>query len=193
MYGGEITGNSARYGGGVHCVGSNGYYTAEMILHGGKITGNTAPYGGGVYFSGPAFQVTGEGKVTIAGNPGSGGKNVALFDGKTIQVMGELHEGTRIGVTPFRVPADGEQITIAKTENKDWIKKGNFTSDIPDYGIALSEDGKIVQLQTHQHSWEYIVRQDGTTITEHCTAENCGLPEGNGGSVIIKAPACNLI
>ena len=193
MYGGEITGNSARYGGGVHCVGSNGYYTAEMILHGGKITGNTAPYGGGVYFRGQAFQVTGEGKVTITDNTGSGGKNVALFDGKTIQVMGELHEGTRIGVTPFRVPADGEQITIAKTENKDWIKKGNFTSDIPDYGIALSEDGKIVQLQTHQHSWEYIVSQDGTTITEHCTAENCGLPEGNGGSVIIKAPAGNLI
>ena len=193
MYGGEITGNSARYGGGVHCVGSNGYYTAEMILHGGKITGNTAPYGGGVYFRGQAFQVTGEGKVTITDNTGSGGKNVALFDGKTIQVMGELHEGTRIGVTPFRVPADGEQITIAKTENKDWIKEGNFTSDIPDYGIALSEDGKIVQLQTHQHSWEYIVSQDGTTITEHCTAENCGLPEGNGGSVIIKAPADNLI
>lgn len=193
MYGGEITGNSARYGGGVHCVGSNGYYTAEMILHGGKITGNTAPYGGGVYFRGQAFQVTGEGKVTITDNTGSGGKNVALFDGKTIQVMGELHEGTRIGVTPFRVPADGEQITIAKTENKDWIKKGNFTSDIPDYGIALSEDGKIVQLQTHQHSWEYIVSQDGRTITEHCTAENCGLPEGNGGSVIIKAPAGNLI
>mgnify|MGYP000866362196 CR=1 FL=1 len=193
MYGGEITGNSARYGGGVHCVGSNGYYTAEMILHGGKITGNTATYGGGVYFRGQAFQVTGEGKVTITDNTGSGGKNVALFDGKTIQVMGELHEGTRIGVTPFRVPADGEQITIAKTENKDWIKEGNFTSDIPDYGIALSEDGKIVQLQTHQHSWEYIVSQDGTTITEHCTAENCGLPEGNGGSVIIKAPADNLI
>lgn len=193
MYGGEITGNSARYGGGVHCVGSNGYYTAEMILHGGKITGNTAPYGGGVYFRGQAFQVTGEGKVTITDNTGSGGKNVALFDGKTIQVMGELHEGTRIGVTPFRVPADGEQITIAKTENKDWIKKGNFTSDIPDYGIALSEDGKIVQLQTHQHSWEYIVSQDGTTITEHCTAENCGLPEDNGGSVTIKAPADNLI
>lgn len=50
-----------------------------------------------------------------------------------------------------------------------------------------------MQLQTHQHSWEYIVSQDGTTITEHCTAENCGLPEGNGGSVIIKAPAGNLI
>ena len=50
-----------------------------------------------------------------------------------------------------------------------------------------------MQLQTHQHSWEYIVSQDGTTITEHCTAENCGLPEGNGGSVTIKAPAGNLI
>ena len=193
MYGGEITGNSARYGGGVHCVGSNGYYTAEMILHGGKITGNTAPYGGGVYFRGQAFQVTGEGKVTITDNTGNGGKNVVLFDGKTIQVMGELQEGTRIGVRSFHPPEDGKPIPIAKTENKDWIKKGNFTSDIPDYGIALSEDGKAVQLQTHRHSWEYIVSQDGTTITEHCKAENCGLPEGNGGSVIIKAPTGNLI
>lgn len=193
MYGGEITGNSARYGGGVHCVGSNGYYTAEMILHGGKITGNTAPYGGGVYFRGQAFQVTGEGKVTITGNTGSGGKNVALFDGKTIQVMRELHEETRIGVTSFHGPTDGKSIPIAKTENKDWIKEGNFTSDIPDYGIALSEDGKTVQLQTHRHSWEYIVSDDGTTITEHCKAENCGLPKGNGGSVTIKAPTGNLI
>lgn len=193
MYGGEITGNIATYGGGVYCGAIVSPNTAEMILHGGKITGNTATYGGGVYFKDKAFQVTGKGKVTITDNTGNGGKNVALFDGKTIQVMEKLHEETRIGVTPFRVPADGEQVTIAKTENKDWIKKGNFTSDIPEYGIALSEDGKTVQLQTHRHSWEYIVSQDGTTITEHCTAENCGLPEGNGGSVIIKAPADNLI
>ena len=193
MYGGEITGNSARYGGGVHCVGRKSVYTAEMILHGGKITGNTAPYGGGVYFGGQAFQVTGKGKVTITDNTGNGGKNVVLFDGKTIQVMEKLHEGTRIGVRSFHNPTDGNPITIAKATDGGWIKKGNFTSDIPDYGIALSEDGKIVQLQTHQHSWEYIVSQDGTTITEHCKAENCGLPEGNGGSVIIKAPEGNLI
>ena len=193
MYGGEITGNTATYGGGVYCGAIVSPNTAEMILHGGKITGNTATYGGGVYFKDKAFQVTGKGKVTITDNTGNGGKNVALFDGKTIQVMEKLHEETRIGVTSFHGPTDGKSIPIAKTENKDWIKKGNFTSDIPEYGIALSEDGKIVQLQTHQHSWEYIVSQDGTTITEHCKAENCGLAEGNGGSVIIKAPADNLI
>ena len=189
MYGGEITGNSARYGGGVHCVGRKSVYTAEMILHGGKITGNTAPYGGGVYFGGKAFQVTGEGKVTITDNTGNGGKNVFLSYGKTIQVTGKLHEETRIGVRSFHNPPT----TIAKATDGGWIKKGNFTSDIPEYGIALLDDGKTVQLQTHRHSWEYIGSQDGTTITEHCTAENCGLPEGNGGSVIIKAPAGNLI
>lgn len=189
MYGGEITGNSARYGGGVHCVGRKSVYTAEMILHGGKITGNTAPYGGGVYFGGQAFQVTGEGKVTITDNTGNGGKNVFLSYGKTIQVTGKLHEETRIGVRSFHNPPT----TIAKATDVGWIQQGNFTSDIPEYGIALSEDGKIVQLQTHRHSWEYIVSQDGTTITEHCTAENCGLPKGNGGSVTIKAPADNLI
>ena len=193
MYGGEITGNSARYGGGVHCVGRKSVYTAEMILHGGKITGNTAPYGGGLYFGGQAFQVTGKGKVTITDNTGNGGKNVVLFDGKTIQVMEKLHEGTRIGVRSFHNPTDGNPITIAKATDGGWIQKGNFISDIPDYGIALLDDGKTVQLQTHRHSWQYIVSQDGTTITEHCTAENCGLPEGNGGSVIIKAPADNLI
>ena len=193
MYGGEITGNTATYGGGVYCGAIISPNTAEMILHGGKITGNTATYGGGVYFKDKAFQVTGKGKVTITDNTGNGGKNVALFDGKTIQVMEKLHDDTRIGVTPFRVPADGNQTTIAKATDGGWIKQGNFTSDIPDYGIALSDDGKTVQLQTHRHSWEYNVSQDGTTITEHCTAENCGLPEGNGGSVIIKAPAGNLI
>lgn len=189
MYGGEITGNSARYGGGVHCVGRKGVYTAEMILRGGKITGNTATYGGGVYFGGKAFQVTGEDKVTITDNTGDVGKNVFLSYGKTIQVTGKLHEDTRIGVTSFNSPPT----TIATATDGGWIQKGNFTSDIPDYGIALLDDGKTVQLQTHQHSWEYIVSLDGATITEHCTAENCGLPEGNGGSVIIKAPADNLI
>ncbi len=193
MHGGEITGNTATYGGGVYCGAIISPNTAEMILHGGKITGNTATYGGGVYFKDKAFRVTGKDKVTITDNTGNAGKNVVLFDGKTIQVMGELHEGTRIGVRSFHAPEDGKPIPIAKTENKDWIKKGNFTSDIPDYGIALSEDGKTVQLQTHRHSWEYIVSQDGTTITEHCTAENCGLPEDNGGSVTIKAPTDNLI
>lgn len=193
MYGGEITGNTATYGGGVYCGAIISPNTAEMILHGGKITDNTATYGGGVYFKDKAFQVTGEDKVTITDNTGNGGKNVVLFDGKTIRVTGKLHEGTRIGVRSFHSPTDGNPIPIAKTENKDWIKEGNFITDIPNCGIALSEDGKTVQLQTHQHSWEYIVSQDGTTITEKCTAENCGLPEGNGGSVTIKAPTGNLI
>lgn len=193
MYGGEITGNTATYGGGVYCGAIISPNTAEMILHGGKITDNTATYGGGVYFKDKAFQVTGEDKVTITDNTGNGGKNVVLFDGKTIRVTGKLHEGTRIGVRSFHNPTDGNPITIAKATDGGWIQKGNFTSDIPDYGIALLDDGKTVQLQTHQHSWEYIVSQDGTTITEHCTAESCGLPEGNGGSVTIKAPADNLI
>ena len=193
MYGGEITGNTATYGGGVYCGAIISPNTAEMILHGGKITGNTATYGGGVYFKDKAFQVTGKGKVTITDNTGNGGKNVVLFDGKTIQVIEKLHEGTRIGVRSFHNPTDGNPITIAKATDGGWIQKGNFISDIPDYGIALLDDGKTVQLQTHRHSWQYIVSQDGTTITEHCTAENCGLPEGNGGSVIIKAPAGNLI
>ena len=193
MYGGEITGNTATYGGGVYCGAIISPNTAEMILHGGKITGNTATYGGGVYFKDKAFQVTGKGKVTITDNTGNGGKNVVLFDGKIIQVTGKLHEDTRIGVRSFHNPTDGNPITIAKATDGGWIQKGNFTSDIPDYGIALLDDGKTVQLQTHRHSWEYIVSDDGTTITEHCTAENCGLPEGNGGSVIIKAPADNLI
>ena len=191
MYGGEITGNTATYGGGVYCGAIKSPNTAEVILHGGKITGNTATYGGGVYFKDKAFRVTGKDKVTITDNTGNAGKNVVLFDGKTIQVTGKLHEGTRIGVRSFHAPEEGNPIPIAKTENKDWIKEGNFITDIPDCGIALSDDGKIVQLQTHRHSWEYIV--DGATITEHCTAENCGLSEGNGGSVIIKAPADNLI
>ena len=193
MHGGEITGNTATYGGGVYCGAIVVPNTAEMILHGGKITGNTATYGGGVYFKDKAFRVTGKDKVTITDNKGNAGKNVVLFDGKTIQVMGELHEGTRIGVRSFHDPTDGNPITIAKATDGGWIQKGNFTSDIPDYGIALSDGGKIVQLQTHRHIWEYIVSQDGTTITEHCKAENCGLPEGNGGSVTIKAPAGNLI
>ena len=198
MYGGKITNNHATYSGSDINVKPSGggvflreYSKFEM--YGGEITGNTATYGGGVYCGAIISPNTAEMKVTITDNTGNGGKNVVLFDGKTIQVIEKLHEETRIGVTSFHGPTDGKSIPIAKTENKDWIQKGNFTSDISDYGIALLDDGKTVQLQTHQHSWEYIVSQDGTTITEHCTAENCGLPEDNGGSVTIKAPADNLI
>lgn len=198
MYGGKITNNHATYSGSDINVKPSGggvflreYSKFEM--YGGEITGNTATYGGGVYFKDKAFQVTGKGKVTITDNTGNGGKNVVLFDGKTIQVIEKLHDDTRIGVRSFHNPTDGNPITIAKATDGGWIQKGNFTSDIPDYGIALLDDGKTVQLQTHRHSWEYIVSQDGTTITEHCTAENCGLPEDNGGSVTIKAPADNLI
>ena len=193
MYGGEITGNSAKRGGGVYCGAKKASYTAEMILHGGTITGNNADYGGGVYFSEKALQVTGKDKVTITDNIGYCSKNVSLAYGKTIQVMGKLREGTRIGVTSYTNPTDGNPITIAKATDGSWIKEENFIADIPNCGIALVDDGKTVQLQTHKHSWQYIVSQDGTTITEHCTAANCGLPEDNGGSVTIKAPAGNLI
>ena len=83
MYGGEITSNTATYGGGVYCGAIISSNAAEMILRSGKITSNTATYGGGVCFKDKAFQVTGKGKVTITDNTGKWRKNVGFcFDGE---------------------------------------------------------------------------------------------------------------
>lgn len=190
MYGGEISGNHIvdQYGGGVFVGNGN-----QFNMYGGTIRNNSAVDGGGVYIApkGPAYQagtMTIRGDAVIQDNKANGvTNNVSLPKGSTIKIDGKMDESAQIGVTTKAGPSD-----IATATGEGWVAAKNFTSDNSAYHVGLVNDGKTVQLQVHSHQWEYS-SQDGTTITAKCTAGNCDLENGNGGSVQIVAPSGPLI
>ena len=195
MYGGEISGNhiSENQGGGVF-VGSGNQFN----MYGGTIQNNSAVDGGGVYIA-PAYNAYSAGEMTICGDAviqgnkaGSVTNNVSLPSGKQITISGKLVENAKIGVTTRANLSQGN-VNIATATGADWVAAKNFTSDKSAYHVGLVNDGKTVQLQVHSHQWKYIVSPDGTTITAKCTAGNCDLADGNGGSVQIVAPSGSLI
>jgi hypothetical protein len=71
MSGGEISGNTADYGGGVYVDGSSSTFT----MSGGEISGNTADYGGGIYVDGSSTFTMSDGTISgnTAGDSGGGG------------------------------------------------------------------------------------------------------------------------
>ena len=71
MYGGSITGNTAKNGGGVY-VGQKGTFTMESGTIGGP-RGNTATSGGGVYVYGGTFTMTNGSITRNTADSGSGG------------------------------------------------------------------------------------------------------------------------
>ena len=196
MYGGEISGNhiSENQGGGVF-VGSGNQFN----MYGGTIQNNSAVDGGGVYIA-PAENAYSAGEMTICGdaviqgNNKAGGvtNNVSLPSGKQITISGELVKNANIGVTTRANLSQGN-VNIATATDAGWVVAKNFTSDNSAYDVGLVNDGKTVQLQVHSHQWAYSASQDGTTITATCTAENCDLENGNGGSVQIVPPSGSLI
>ena len=196
MYGGEISGNniSENQGGGVF-VGSGNQFN----MYGGTIQNNSAVDGGGVYIA-PAENAYSAGEMTICGdaviqgNNKAGGvtNNVSLPSGSQITISGTLGENAKIGVTTKAGPSAGN-VNIATATDAGWVVAKNFTSDNSAYDVGLVNDGKTVQLQVHSHQWAYSVSPDGTTITAKCTAGNCDLENGNGGSVKIVAPSASLI
>ena len=195
MYGGEISGNhiSENQGGGVF-VGSGNQFN----MYGGTIQNNSAVDGGGVYIA-PAENAYSAGEMTICGDAviqgnkaGSVTNNVSLPSGKQITISGELVKNANIGVTTRANLSQGN-VNIATATDAGWVVAKNFTSDNSAYDVGLVNDGKTVQLQVHSHQWAYSASQDGTTITATCTAENCDLENGNGGSVQIVPPSGSLI
>ena len=195
MYGGEISGNhiSENQGGGVF-VGSGNQFN----MYGGTIQNNSAVDGGGVYIA-PAYNAYSAGEMTICGDAviqgnkaGSVLNNVSLPSGKTITISGKLGKNANIGVTTRANLSQGN-VNIATATDAGWVAAKNFTSDNSAYDVGLVNDGKTVQLQVHSHQWAYSASQDGTTITATCTAENCDLENGNGGSVQIVPPSGSLI
>ena len=86
MTGGEISGNSAQNGGGVHVIDSG----CTFNMTGGSITGNSADsLGGGIYVFNGTLNISGD--VEISGNKANGAENnVHLNSGRIINVTGKL-------------------------------------------------------------------------------------------------------
>lgn len=116
MYGGSISGNTAKYGGGGVSVGSGSVFTVSGSV---TITGNT-------------------------GNDSSA-CNVQLAKGNTAGTTfaigeGGLAESARIGVTADAAPAIGEHIAVATGADNGYYE-GSITSDAGgQYGILREGD-----------------------------------------------------
>ena len=143
--------------------------------------------------SGGEYAVYNFGPLNLAGTVNAN-KNVYLGTGRTITVVGELDNATSITVQTSATPAAGSPVTIATTENADWIKAGSFVSWTPGkYAVSRIDEGKTVVLRGHEHDWSYTLGSDGTAISAECRNADglCGNP--NGGSVTIAPPSGELI
>ena len=143
--------------------------------------------------SGGEYAVYNFGPLNLAGTVNAN-KNVYLGTGRTITVVGELDDASSITVQTKDTPAAGSPVTIATTENADWIKAGSFVSWTPGkYAVSRIDEGKTVVLRGHEHDWSYTLGSDGTAISAECRNADglCGNP--NGGSVTIAPPSGELI
>ena len=143
--------------------------------------------------SGGEYAVYNFGPLNLAGTVNAN-KNVYLGTGRTITVVGELADASSITVQTKDTPAAGSPVTIATTENADWIKAGSFVSWTPGkYAVSRIDEGKTVVLRGHEHDWSYTLGSDGTAIRAECGNADglCGNP--NGGSVTIAPPSGGLI
>ena len=139
--------------------------------------------------SGGEYAVYNFGPLNLAGTVNAN-KNVYLGTGRTITVVGELADASSITVQTKDTPAAGSPVTIATTENADWIKAGSFVSWTPGkYAVSRIDEGKTVVLRGHEHDWSYTLGSDGTAISAECRNADglCGNP--SGGSVTINKPA----
>ena len=143
--------------------------------------------------SGGEYAVYNFGPLNMAGTVNAN-KNVYLGKDRTITVVGELDNATSITVQTSATPAAGSPVTIATTENANWIKAGSFVSWTPSkYAVSRTDEGRTVVLKAHEHAWGYTRSDDGATITAAC-ANTDGLCGGaDGGSVTIAAPSGELI
>ena len=155
--------------------------------------GGTATVIGTLTASGGQYGVYNYGPLNLAGTVNVT-NNVYLGKDRTITVVGELDNATSITVQTSATPAAGSPVTIATTENANWIKAGSFVSWTPSkYAVSRTDEGRTVVLKAHEHAWGYTRSDDGATITAAC-ANTDGLCGGaDGGSVTIAAPSGELI
>lgn len=150
--------------------------------------GGTATVIGTLTASGGQYGVYNYGPLNLAGTVNVT-NNVYLGKDRTITVVGELDDAASITVQTSATPAAGSPMTIATTENANWIKAGSFVSWAPGkYAVSRTDEGRTVVLKAHEHKWGYTRSDDGATITAAC-ANTDGLCSGtDGGSVTIQAP-----
>ena len=143
--------------------------------------------------SGGEYAVYNFGPLNMAGTVNAN-KNVYLGKDRTITVVGELDNATSITVQTSATPAAGSPVTIATTENANWIKAGSFVSWTPSkYAVSRIDEGKTVVLRGHEHDWSYTLGSDGTAISAVCGNADGLCGNTNGGSVTIAPPSGELI
>ena len=177
----------------------NGTLTATGNASGKQTDGldnsnnGTVTINGTLTASGGQYSVYNYGTLNLSGTVNAN-KNVYLGKDRTITVVGELDNATSITVQTSATPAAGSPVTIATTENANWIKAGSFVSWTPGkYAVSRIDEGKTVVLRGHEHDWSYTLGSDGTAISAECGNADglCGNP--NGGSVTIAPPSGELI
>ena len=162
---------------------ANGLYNA-----GGTVTVN-----GTLTASGGQYSVYNYGTLNLSGTVNAN-KNVYLGKDRTITVVGELDNATTITVQTSATPAADSPVTIATTENANWIKAGSFVSWTPSkYAVSRIDEGKTVVLRGHEHDWSYTLGSDGTAISAECGNADGLCGNTNGGSITIAPPSGELI
>ena len=155
--------------------------------------GGTVTINGTFTASGGEYAVYNFGPLNLAGTVNAN-KNVYLGTGRTITVVGELADASSITVQTKDTPAAGSPVTIATTENADWIKEGSFVSWTPGkYAVSRIDEGKTVVLRGHEHDWSYTLGSDGTAISAECGNADGLCGNTNGGSITIAPPSGELI
>ena len=153
----------------------------------------TVTINGTLTASGGQFSVYNYGTLNLSGTVNAT-KNVFLGTGRTITVVGELDDATSIPIQTAATPEAGSPVTIATTENADWIKEGSFVSWTPSkYAVSRIDEGKTVVLRGHEHDWSYTLGSDGTAISAECGNADGLCGNTNGGSVTIAPPSGELI
>ena len=177
----------------------NGTLTATGNASGKQTDGldnsnnGTVTINGTLTASGGQFSVYNYGTLNLSGTVNAT-KNVFLGTGRTITVVGELDDATSIPIQTAATPEAGSPVTIATTENADWIKEGSFVSWTPSkYAVSRIDEGKTVVLRGHEHDWSYTLGSDGTAISAECGNADGLCGNTNGGSVTIAPPSGELI
>ena len=166
----------------------NGTLTATGNASGKQTDGldnsnnGTVTINGTLTASGGQFSVYNYGTLNLSGTVNAT-KNVFLGTGRTITVVGELDDATSIPIQTAATPEAGSPVTIATTENADWIKEGSFVSWTPGkYAVSRIDEGKTVVLRGHEHDWSYTLTYDGSARTA-AVAARAGIA-GMGGVTV---------
>ena len=137
MYGGEISGNTADFGGAIRCN------RAKLYLFSGVITNNTATgsQGGGAILSkqdkGVAPEIRLKGDIKIYGNTSSDSKKANLYvdSHTTVYLSGDLAAGAKICI-------NGSNNTEIVTDSHAY-SLSSFVCDNPDLSPYTNKDGNI--------------------------------------------------